>query len=81
MKIEIDVDTVNEVVTNSLKDSLEYLEQELAYRSSAAPWATDGIFDGDSETDLRKTKKMIRSLRRVLKYYGNFDNVPKSVDI
>lgn len=81
MKIEIDVDTVNEVVTNSLKHQLEFLEQELEYRSSGVPWRTDGIFDGDLETDLRKIKKMIRSLRRVLKYYGNFDNVPKSVDI
>lgn len=66
VKINLDVDQINDIVAEDLKWHLDKFRQDLNLDNPR-------IFDVDPVKDKKKIKKVIRAFKKVLAYYGEKD--------
>jgi hypothetical protein len=67
VKIDLDIDQVDKIVSKQLELMLESLEDDLEWRKEGTGMS---IFDSDLDTDVKIIKKHIKAFKTVLKYYG-----------
>jgi hypothetical protein len=65
--VELTDEFLDELIVGRLSESREILEEDLVNRKNGDAL---GIFSMDREEDIRKIKKMIKSLNRVIKYHS-----------
>jgi len=67
VKIDIDIDQVDKIVSKQLEFLLKSLDDDLERRKEGRGMS---IFDTDLDTDVKIMKKHIKAFKTVLKYYG-----------
>ena len=67
--IELEYDQIQSIIVQELKETLEIMMRDLVDRQSDT-FGSGGIFDNDKETDIKLIKKHIKSLKRIIQYYG-----------
>lgn len=65
--VELDWDTIDRIITSSMKSLVESLEADLEKRKDDTGMA---IFEKDKEADIALIEKHIEAFKLVLKYYG-----------
>ena len=65
--VELDGDTVDAIIINELKDTLQSLEVDCKNRQAGHGFA---LFDMDRDADAAIMREHIRAFKLVLTYYG-----------
>ena len=65
--VELDWDTVDNIVKTELKDTYESLKQDMVNRSCGHGYA---IFDHDEAKDIGEIAETLYCLKRVAEYWG-----------
>lgn len=68
--VELDWDTVDNIIVAQLKDGLKSLQLDLENRKAGHGMA---IFDKDRALDVAYMKEHIKAFETVIKYYGGWD--------
>ena len=68
--VELDWDTVDNIIVTQLKEGLQSIRQDYENRKAGHGMA---IFDNDRDIDVAEMKHHIKSFETLIKYYGGQD--------